>query len=389
MKEIFNNQLLSLINSMGDGFKNVYKYVNGLIVVNINQKNILINNHIYKFEDIMDCTLTESKKEDVVANLVSSFNNIHKKGQYNNNVIKRSLVGGAIAGTPGAIIGGISTPKEQTQIIENKYYGNYTIVLTINDILNPTESLNIGSSIDEASKLTSLFRVIIANKEKKYAPDTQLSLESLYIEARAAKASIDYTDTFQGFILDSNFQKAEKLYTQIFYNDFESPEAKFYFFYFSYLNGICLDYNDPSTLFYEQITTYIRSLKSLSDEDFRKEIKVLLNDIKLIAIKLGRIDDEEAYNIFLSVGDIVLREYGEDYGDIAANFWEKGIEIHNLEGYVEDISIYISLIHRYRPNYIEPKQPVIGLGYTAEITVTVVITFAVMILLALLKYYAK
>lgn len=62
MKEIFNNQLLSLINSMGDGFKNVYKYVNGLIVVNINQKNILINNHIYKFEDIMDCTLTESKK---------------------------------------------------------------------------------------------------------------------------------------------------------------------------------------------------------------------------------------------------------------------------------------------------------------------------------------
>lgn len=386
MKEIYNNQLLSLINSMGDGFKKVYQYINGIVVVNIHQKKILINNHIYKFEDILDCTLTESKEEDIVSNIVSSFDNIHNKEKYNNNVIKRSIVGGVIAGAPGAIIGGLSTPAEEAQKIETKYC-NYTIVLTINDLLNPTESLNIGSSIDEASKFTSLFKVIITSKEKEYTTNLNISLEDLYLEARTAKNNIEDTNIYYGFFLDPNFIKAEELYTQIYYNDSESPEAKFYFFYFSFLNDIYHDYNDASsTLLYEQIKKYMQSLKNkLSDEDFRNEINILLSDTKLISTKLGKIDDSEKYHVFLTIGDIILREFGEEYGDLAAVFWEKGIETHNLEGSEEDISVYINLIQRYRPNYIEPQQIKVGLGYTAEVTVVIVIIIAVFILLSILK----
>lgn len=78
------------------------------------------------------------------------------------SVVGRSVIGGVLAGTAGAIIGG-STASKTTVISEplSMTFHNYRILITINSISSPLVTLEIGSSQGLANKLSAILTVII------------------------------------------------------------------------------------------------------------------------------------------------------------------------------------------------------------------------------------
>lgn len=108
-------------------------------------KKIFIKGKEYSFEDILSVSLLEEGR----------FTTKSK------NTISRGLVGGAIAGPAGAVIGGTTGRKDTKTIYD------YTVCITVKDLQNPTITFNFyNNSIELANKLVGLINNIIDINKK-------------------------------------------------------------------------------------------------------------------------------------------------------------------------------------------------------------------------------
>lgn len=359
---------VNLIKSLGQGVKKAFVYKDGEIIVDIDSRKIIINNRIYKFEDIIDCQLTSKDEHDASVDLVNAFNAIQNKTTSRtktSSLVGRSLIGGAIGGTTGALLGGLTAERTIEQPVSyNSTYSDFYVIVTVNSLINSTETLHVGASSEKASEIYNLFRVIISQVQdgkKIETIDRNSYLRSLYLQADEAKGKISIS---RKSVLkwDKNLPVTEDLFEQIFINDIDNPKAIFYHFFFSSIKNQDNYAHHFSTLFNAYIANLAKYLKAIKipNEEFPIFIKTLYRDTRLYAKFLGGgyIDEVSyEYKLLLKVGDTIADILSENY---ALDFWEEGISLNHSAGFYnkkkskEELSQYIEKINRLDDNYVEP-----------------------------------
>ena len=126
--------LIDSINNAGMGLKKVLLYDEGVIVVNLTERKLCIFDNIVNFDKILDIRVSAETKTDPRVELANAFvasTSGKKTTTDTSSVIGRSIVGGVVAGAPGAIIGGLTADKktEEYHHVDSSYQ-DYTIIIS-------------------------------------------------------------------------------------------------------------------------------------------------------------------------------------------------------------------------------------------------------------------
>lgn len=123
-----------------------------------NKKIVFLLGKPYDFKDIMTCTFCDNPKT-----IKGKISAVTKSD--NGNVIGRSIVGGVVGGTAGAVIGG-STARRNTEYVQedDKIIHDYTVIVNINSITNPIIRINTGDNGRLTNEIVGLMKVIISRK---------------------------------------------------------------------------------------------------------------------------------------------------------------------------------------------------------------------------------
>ena len=363
-----------LVKSLGVGFKKAFFYHEGLIVVNLATKKILINNTIYNFSDIIDWNISTSIEHDASIDLVNAFN--AAKGTSTTktdtgSLIGRTIIGGVLGGVPGAVIGGVTAKKTTYEFpasLLDSSYRDYTIVLTVNNLNNPTITIHIGNSNEKTNELINLFKVIkfsTHNPQNDNSENIDVSkhLSALYKQAREAKNKIN-TNKINILHLDTNITIVNELYLQILVNDVESEEAKFYHFFFDTIVNRSTKYDHKYSKLFKLYQTYLQDyLKSITKDSDNQKLVALIHDTIVYARCLSSGYSDEVmlgYQLLLRTGDLIEDLYGTAKEDIFTAMWEAGIAMHHDENFMHpkkvDLSSYVEKIQHYNQNYEEPNK---------------------------------
>lgn len=136
--------------------------INEEINVYENQKKVFIRNKEFGFRDILSCTFTDNP-----TTIKGKISSVSESKTDNGNALGRAIVGGALAGSTGAIIGG-TTAKRQTQTEyrqeNDKTYHDYTVIINVNSISNPVIRINTGENGRLTNEIVGLMNVIISRK---------------------------------------------------------------------------------------------------------------------------------------------------------------------------------------------------------------------------------
>lgn len=136
--------------------------INEEINVYENQKKVFIRSKAFEFKDILSCTFTDNP-----TTIKGKISSVSESKTDNGNALGRAIVGGAIAGSTGAIIGG-TTAKRQTQTEyrqeNDRIYHDYTVIINVNSISNPVIRINTGENGRLTNEIVGLMNVIISRK---------------------------------------------------------------------------------------------------------------------------------------------------------------------------------------------------------------------------------
>lgn len=136
--------------------------MNSEINVYESQKKVFIMGSEYAFKDILSCTFIDNP-----TTIKGKVRAVSQSKADNGSTIGRAIVGGAIAGSTGAIIGG-ATAKRETQTEykqENDItYHNYIVIINVNNITNPVIRIQTGEDGRLTNEIVGLMNVIIARK---------------------------------------------------------------------------------------------------------------------------------------------------------------------------------------------------------------------------------
>lgn len=142
--------------------------MNQYVLVSEEKSLIMINEHIYAFSDIIEFSLSDNSIE-VFSPMIS------KTKTDSGSMVGRAIIGGALTGGVGAIIGGVSAKKTtETTGGTSHTEHNYTLIITVNNLSNPIEKIHIGEHIDYANELCSVF-VVILNRNQKYEESVKMN----------------------------------------------------------------------------------------------------------------------------------------------------------------------------------------------------------------------
>lgn len=121
-------------------------------------KKVFIGKKEVDFKDIMSCKFTDNPR--VIKGKISSTTTSDT-----GSTIGRSIVGGAVAGPAGAIIGG-TTSKKHTEYTqgEDKTIHDYTVIINVNSISEPIIRINTGEDGKLTNDIVGLMNVIITRK---------------------------------------------------------------------------------------------------------------------------------------------------------------------------------------------------------------------------------
>lgn len=132
--------------------------INGVIFVHEDKKEVFIKGKIYPFRDIISCTFIDSTttiKGTVTAVTKSKLG----------SSIGRAVIGDAIAGPAGAIIGG-TTGKKTTEFQQgsDRFIHNYTVLINLNSISTPIIRIETGDNGSLTNEIIALMNVIVSQK---------------------------------------------------------------------------------------------------------------------------------------------------------------------------------------------------------------------------------
>lgn len=173
LESIYNNYFSSLTQKWGNCDKKIrIPSLDNSCVLEIlvfsESKHLVIDKRELLFSDILDCVVNDDVKEKETVETYRGDSTALSKAD-TGSLIGRSVVGGVLAGSAGAIIGG-STAKRQTVIKygtdttlhSKEMEHNYTIAVTIRDIVNPIIYLNVGRDTALKDEIVGLMKVIIS-----------------------------------------------------------------------------------------------------------------------------------------------------------------------------------------------------------------------------------
>lgn len=227
-------------------------------------------------------------------------------------------------------------------------------------------------SVEEAKRMIIEGSVDVSGSTVKV--DTSVELKNLYELARRAKT-------------DNNSENAQKYYEQIIIKDPSSWEANFYTTYYQSMNckigeiGMAsIRISDCESTVFNLIKENVTDLdeqRRVVDEVAAKLITIsnmLFNAYKShydgidIQIKFNYVQEyvnncSAARDIVYTGGDLIVKIFGDDYGDIAASCWTLGVRQHNIlisnfsnkEINAKIIKEYNDKITRYNPSYQAPE----------------------------------
>ena len=120
---------------------------------------IMLKDKIYPFTDILGYEL----KDDT--HIISSGGVI--KGESNTmNTVGRSVVGSAIAGSTGAILGGMSTSRKYSiSPSVSSTVHNYTLYINVNDLANPIIRYKLEEDFNLAMEIVGIIKIITQSKD--------------------------------------------------------------------------------------------------------------------------------------------------------------------------------------------------------------------------------
>lgn len=132
--------------------------INSEILVYENKKNLYLMGKDYGFNDIISCTFSDNSK--IIRGKITSVTTSDT-----GNTIGRSIVGGVVAGSAGAIIGG-ATSKKHTEFKQDDdtIIHDYTVIININSISEPVIRIHTGDDGRLTNEIVGLMNVIVARK---------------------------------------------------------------------------------------------------------------------------------------------------------------------------------------------------------------------------------
>ncbi len=160
-KEKKYNELTAMISSPDKVIEYDYDHY---IMVNESTSQIMLNEHIYKFKDIINYTMSDN------ATVIQK----HSGGEISStsstdtgSMLGRAVVGGVLAGGVGAAIGGSTAKREITSSVApttttSSTIHDYLIAVTVNSLSNPIERLSLGEDGGNTNEICALLSVIIS-----------------------------------------------------------------------------------------------------------------------------------------------------------------------------------------------------------------------------------
>lgn len=166
IEEDYNKQF-ELLKPASDSIYKVYyakihnKYdIKRQIIIFVNEKILYLLGKKFNFSDVIKCEIvdTATTQKGTTTAITSTDTG---------NMLGRSVVGGILMGGAGAVIGGATATKktvvhQEDDIVEHAY----TIKFTVNDIMNPIISLDLGKNKQKAEEIYSTFLVIISSNKQ-------------------------------------------------------------------------------------------------------------------------------------------------------------------------------------------------------------------------------
>lgn len=133
------------------------------VMINENTSQIMLNEHVYKFKDIINYNLTDS----------STVIQHHEAGTATTKTDTKSMVGRAVVGDvlfggAGAVAGAM-TAKKNTEIklgdTTSTTKHDYSIIVNVNSISNPVERLHLGQDGKTANEILGVLSVIMTRNK--------------------------------------------------------------------------------------------------------------------------------------------------------------------------------------------------------------------------------
>lgn len=134
------------------------------VMLKESSSQIMLNEHIYLFKDIVDFTINDNQTE-----IKRGGESVSTTRSSNGNMFGRAVVGRMFFGRIGAAIGA-ATAKKDTITYQDDTYSttlhSYTITVTIDSLTSPTETLVLNNDEDSTNKVVSILTIILRRNEQ-------------------------------------------------------------------------------------------------------------------------------------------------------------------------------------------------------------------------------
>ena len=137
------------------------------IMVNESTSQIMLNEHVYNFNDIINYTMSDNA---TVIQKHSGGEITSTSSTDTGSMLGRAVVGGVLAGGVGAAIGGSTAKRETTSNVApttttSSTIHDYLIAVTVNSLSNPIERLRLGEDGRNTNEICALLSVIISRNK--------------------------------------------------------------------------------------------------------------------------------------------------------------------------------------------------------------------------------
>lgn len=158
------NQLAAMMSSPNKIIEYDYDHY---IMVDENTSQIILNEHIYNFKDIINYTISDNS---TVIQKHSGGEITSTSSTDTGSMLGRTVVGGVLAGGVGAAIGGSTAKRETTSSVTpttttSSTIHDYLIAVTVNSVSNPIERLELGDDERNTNEICALLSVIISRNK--------------------------------------------------------------------------------------------------------------------------------------------------------------------------------------------------------------------------------
>lgn len=161
------NRYDMLIEKMSSPNKIIEYDYDHYIMVNESTSQIMLNEHIYNFKDIINYAMSDNA---TVIQKHSGGEITSTSSTDTGSMLGRAVVGGVLAGGVGAAIGGSTAKRETTSSVApttttSSTIHDYLIAVTVNSLSNPIERLKLGEDGRNTNEICALLSVIISRNK--------------------------------------------------------------------------------------------------------------------------------------------------------------------------------------------------------------------------------